>query len=208
MPTGSAMTKPMRMASSPSSAVTGSRPSMRSSIRQPPISDSPRVPRRRMPPIQRPYCTWIGRSRPSRRSMAARSTWPPPIAAIRPAMTSMTSPGMKRTDRNTKHAQNEQRGDDQQQPPDDVGSHNAVTATKPLPPWVVRGADRLIQSLKGRVDSWQSRLARATRCRRRDSEGTAFDGFLRIRFLVSDPGRSRGGRGRFAHRRLCSRFHR
>ena len=57
------------------------------------------------------------------------------------------------------HAQDEQGGDDQQQPPDDVGSHDAVTATRSLPPWEVRGANRLIQSPKGRVDSEQPRGA-------------------------------------------------
>ena len=39
-----------------------------------PINDSPRLPRRRISPNQRPYCTHTGTSSPSMRSSASRST--------------------------------------------------------------------------------------------------------------------------------------
>ena len=101
MPTGRAITSPMRIASTPSSMVTGSRPMILASTgSRLPIREGPRVPSRRMPPIQRAYCTWAGTSRPSMCSSAARST-SAAINSVLPNIASMASPGMKRTERKT-----------------------------------------------------------------------------------------------------------
>ena len=111
------------------------------------------------------------------------------------------------------HAQNEQRGDDQQQPPDDVGSHDPVTATRPLPPRVERGqhadSNRLRVAAQARLARLQLKPPLGVSLESRsDSLGQRRSRRLRSPFLASDPGRSRGGRGCFAHTGLCSTFHR
>ena len=91
----------MRMASRPSSMVTGNLESISSSTVEWRHRDSPRVPCRKISPIQRPYCTQLGTSNPNRRSRVSRSISPPTHCSS-PNMASMTSPGMKRTVRKTR----------------------------------------------------------------------------------------------------------
>ena len=52
--------------------------------------------------IQRAYCTYTGTSSPSRRSSSARSILPVAVFSILYKRRSTASPGMKRTERNTR----------------------------------------------------------------------------------------------------------
>ena len=118
------------MASSPSSAVTGSRPSMRSSIRQPPSSDSPRVPRRR-DATDPAAVLHVDRQVQAKPLFDGRAV---DLAAHECRATGHDVDdvaGDEADGQEHQHAQDEQGGDDQQQPPDDVGSHIFVVILAP-----------------------------------------------------------------------------
>ena len=140
MPTGSAITSPIRIAIKPSSTVTGSLPSILSSTAKPPYSDSPRVPGETLEvglignPVRGRQHSNRSVLHPDRHiqsqpTLERRTVNPPRYVDLHPSLQYVYDIAGDEADREKdQDAQDKQRGDDQQQPPDDVGGAGKIEA--------------------------------------------------------------------------------